>query len=818
MVPLALVVATGGGAAMTAIGASDRTADAYRDYRDRAEVGDLIINPSLSTEEVDRAIRSLPGVETVTSDSMLLAWITDASDEFQVRGSVEGRYQQTDRPVVREGRLPTGDRELLVDVEVSERRGLTVGDEITMSFGSPRTEFEVGPDAMPTLLGTEVLQVVGIATFSDEVLPEQLYPRGVVVVSRDVAERYDCFAGVPPDGTLFRDAIPILIPDGCAVLYRYYSLGFRDGAAGVPPALAAYAASIERLNAAFPDLTQDPEYPLPQNLGYFQITTNTQDELRRVERAIRPSIVALLVLGAATAIVTVVLGALAAARELRRADAEQPTWRAIGLTTAQRAAVVAVPLGLAVLVGGLVASAGAWVASTIAPVGVVAVVEPFDSRRLTGPAWLTMTAIALLLTIAIMVVAGRSARRAVARSRRSSRPTGRLFAVVPRPVIAEGLRAALGRGRGSLLVVTLGIVTGAVSLASVIFGASLVTLVSTPSSYGWPWDAAVVFNFGYGGVDVERTGSALGGRPEVERWSALAFVTPVIVDGEPTPGLASLDRSSPFGAIVTEGRAPAASDEVALGALTAAERDIEVGDRVAIAADGVAERRSLVTGLVTLPALGPFQSDRTGPGRGVLLPESVLGAAAPVNASATFVGMDLVPGTDAAQLLDDLGDEIASWSTNGFPPTLYDHPIQPPEIVDATSMRVVPAVVGGLLVVAATIGLSMSLAVSVRARRRDLSVLHALGFTRAQLRGSVAVQAGATIAVAMAAAVPLGIVVGRIAWRAFAGELGVSPAASVPAGSVVIAVVAPMIVALLAAALPARTAANVAPTASLRPE
>ena len=62
MVPLALIVALGGGGALVALGAAERTATAYDDYLDRADVGDVTINPSLNTEAMDRAIRSLPGV------------------------------------------------------------------------------------------------------------------------------------------------------------------------------------------------------------------------------------------------------------------------------------------------------------------------------------------------------------------------------------------------------------------------------------------------------------------------------------------------------------------------------------------------------------------------------------------------------------------------------------------------------------------------------------------------------------------------------------------------------------------------------------
>jgi putative ABC transport system permease protein len=69
--------------------------------------------------------------------------------------------------------------------------------------------------------------------------------------------------------------------------------------------------------------------------------------------------------------------------------------------------------------------------------------------------------------------------------------------------------------------------------------------------------------------------------------------------------------------------------------------------------------------------------------------------------------------------------------------------------------------------------LGVAVALSVRSRRRELGTLRALGFTRRQLHRSVGVQAVATMAAALAISIPLGVVLGRVAWRAFADRLGV---------------------------------------------
>src|SRR5436190_6294161 len=115
MLGLAMVVAAGSAGMLAALGAASRTDTAYDRYLRRSDVGDLQINPSLSTPDIDRVMRSLPGVRAVSTHDLLNASSAegrattlselDSGDPAQVRGSVDGRYVTMDRPVVRSGRL-----------------------------------------------------------------------------------------------------------------------------------------------------------------------------------------------------------------------------------------------------------------------------------------------------------------------------------------------------------------------------------------------------------------------------------------------------------------------------------------------------------------------------------------------------------------------------------------------------------------------------------------------------------------------------------------------------------------------------------------
>ena len=132
------------------------------------------------------------------------------------------------------------------------------------------------------------------------------------------------------------------------------------------------------------------------------------------------------------------------------------------------------------------------------------------------------------------------------------------------------------------------------------------------------------------------------------------------------------------------------------------------------------------------------------------------------------------------------------------------------------SMRAVPLLVGGLLAVAAAAGLAFAIAMSVRGRRRELGTLRALGFTGGQLRSTVLVQSLATSIAALAIGVPVGLAAGRVAWRVFAERLGVGTQPSVSAWWVLATVAGGILVAVVAGAIPSRSAARTDATAVLR--
>ena len=132
--------------------------------------------------------------------------------------------------------------------------------------------------------------------------------------------------------------------------------------------------------------------------------------MERIERAVRPTVTALVVLGAAAAAATLVLFGLAIARELRRTSGDQRQWRQLGMGVGPRATVVAAPLAVAAVVGAVTAGAVTWFLG-LGPAGVVHVIEPAPSRRLDAATLVTIGGLLVLSLLLLALMALRSARR-----------------------------------------------------------------------------------------------------------------------------------------------------------------------------------------------------------------------------------------------------------------------------------------------------------------------------------------------------------------------------------------------------------------------
>jgi hypothetical protein len=839
--PLSVTVLLGATGTLVALGTAQRTSEAFDRYLERANVGDVVVNPSVSSTEVDAVIRSLAGVTEVSTESLFMVTndegaprprrLVDQGDVESgsiagVFGSHDGRYSEMDRPVVQAGRLPTGPSEVALSATAAEAERLEIGDVVPLAFWRLGLDDGLGTEAYQELsdevvspVGVEHVELVGLITRPDEVLPNELYPRQRAIVSPDIARRYDCLPPPPDPSLSLAENVELNQPPGCAVSYRYYSLSFADGPAGVKPALEEFVRRVRPLNqklAAILDTSGQGSKPP----GYFLVATETDPERRRVERAIRPTVTALGVLAAAGAVVTLALAGFAIAREVRQTRAVQRQWRQLGMTRWARAAVVAV----VPLVGIVAGVGGAVLASYLLgtrPVGVVRVLEPARSLGISGAGLLAAAGIFVGATIILVVLVTRASRPGVDETFVRHPAMGRapLWTTIGSPPLADGLRAAYGQ-RGSLPAIAASAVVCAALVAALVFGASLSALVETPRSYGWPWDRAAMTGGGYGDLDVAEARAALDDDSTVETWTAFGFFNELSVDGDPVMSMIGIERETPeVDFPLLAGELPRRSGEVALGPSTARERSIDVGETVSIGGpfDPV---EATVTGIVVLPTVGPMFAGTVGGGEGMLVPQAMIDAVAPEGAAAglaTFVGVDLVDDADSAAV-SRIEEHLGVPDLLGSPPIVYRQAVRPPEIIEAAATRSVPVIVGASLAAVGALGLGVSSWASVRSRRRDLAVARTLGLRPRQVRWSVRVQSLAVTLAALAVGVPLGVIAGRLAWQAFARQLGVVPDPSGAWATVAVVVTVAVLLALVAAEVPARRAARSRPATDLRTE
>lgn len=837
LVGLSVLLAIGVGVALAALEAAHRTENAYPSYLRRAEVGELVVNPSLVTDRVEEIIATTPGVRSYTSHSMLAA-TPDRGEPRSQREldsglstafvSTDGRFTQQDRPTVHEGRMVRGGAEAFVSVETAAELGLGVGDPLPLAFWRPNYELQTGRDPLRIVhpIGRTEVTVVGTGVFADEVLADELYPRQRILVTPDVGSAFDCRPRHPAagDGRSLAELAEELLPPRCALAYRYFSLRIDGGDDGVGPVAAALAERFAEERGNLPEALRGDA------TGFFLIPAVTAEERRRVQQSLEPAVRALQLFGLGAGGSTLVVALMAAARIARRDERDVRTWLQLGAGRAQRLAGVALPLAAAAAAGLTGALALGWLGSGIGPVASARAVEPAGRLGLSGAvAVATTAAAAVVLAAGIVLATARTvgARLEPAPARPAPGPTAALLRMTS-PSLSAGVRAAIqGTGARTLLAASATAV-GAV-LATAVFTSSLTAFVNRPERFGWPYDAAVIVGFGYGGADPAAIAATLD-RPEVEAWGMASLAADSTIDGQPVPLIAGRRGFEVLRLPLIDGALPAADDEIALGALTAGALGLEVGDK-ALVTTPYGEREATVRGLVVLPSLGPFEAARATLGTGALLSapffESIMREGAQeegadleafLDGITSFVAVDLAAGVDSRDFLAAISAELAAWDVNGYEPFAYPDPVRPAPVADVAAMRAVPVALAGVLAVAMAVGLGLGIATATRARRRELAVLRALGCTGRQLGASVHWHAVTVVGVGVVVGLPLGVALGRLSYRAFATGLGFFPEPDVSVVWTLAIVAGAAGTGLLASAAPALRAARSATADALRQE
>jgi len=344
------------------------------------------------------------------------------------------------------------------------------------------------------------------------------------------------------------------------------------------------------------------------------------------------------------------------------------------------------------------------------------------------------------------------------------------------------------------------------ALAAVGLSASLDTLIYTPSYFGAPWDVSVSASF-TDPTEATRILSWVRADARVEAAAGLVGTDAGVGDEtawvqsfEPVDGI---DAS--IGPVITDGRAPAAVNEIALGAVTMVDQGLAIGGSVDVRA---ASSSAEVIPMVVVGATIVNDTSENNPGRGGVVTTEWMDQYAP-ESSANPLVVRLAPGADADQFQADVS-ELAS----GF----VESPLRQGAIRNVERIRFLPYLLAALVGVLAVASLAHALVLSVRRQRGQLAILKSLGFRRGQVRAAVAWHASALVLAAAVVGVPLGVIVGRWGWRLVADELGVASPPTTPLLWLAVVVIGVVAVANLVAAYPAWRAAREPTARALRVE
>ena len=526
------------------------------------------------------------------------------------------------------------------------------------------------------------------------------------------------------------------------------------------------------------------------------------------DAAVGPYVDTLHLFSGITAVTAFLVLAQALVRQARAAAGDAATLRALGLSRRKVATGVAARGSMTVALAVVIATLIGVVGSHWFPVGAARRAEPSPGVHVDAIVFavgIIVMLLALGLTVAVASLravpeapdAGESAARA-----RGSRPVDLAAPTVASTIgIAHAFDRRSRASVGTTLVgVILAIATGTAALG---FGAALEHLVARPTQWGWHWDA--MYDTYESGL-ASSTAGALDKRPEL---SALTIGTrgTVSIRGASLPALGMDVRRGTAYPEMISGRFPSGKGEVAFGARTLRTLGLSVGDRVdGRDSHGRPVPLSVVGEVVVPPSLDLSENHRLGDSA-VLTAAGLAELDSAAGPSFALVNYrDSKPATLAAidKSFSDTGSFLDAQ--------------RPSEIISYDHVRAMPIVLAALLGLLAVGVLGHALVSSVRARRKELAVLKALGFVRSQVASAIAWEATVLVLVASVIGIALGVGASRIVWRRFVDQLGVRSGGIVPVAALFGLVVVLVVLANLIAAIPAFRASRLATATVLRSE
>jgi ABC-type lipoprotein release transport system permease subunit len=795
---VALAIGLAGAVVITAAAGARRTGTAFERFRAESHSEDLYISAGSAKDpdvaKFDDELEALPQVERAGRVAAMNVYSPDpdlnVQTPYQFAG-IDRRYGNAiDRPNVVSGRRPNPKRpdEALINRALARASHLGVGD--TLDWIALTTAQTEQADIKPSDGEKVHLKVVGIG----------VYPNEVVATAQ-----YDSlpFAYLTP---AFFKAHRDQSQD-----YGFEIIRLRHGKDDVP----AFRTEMTRLLRKH---GADPRQVL---------VSDRSEPFAQVERAIRPQSLALGAFAILAGVVFLLVVGQVLTRQIYLDSDDYPTLRAMGMTRGDLFTAAMVRVGVISVVGALVAVIAAALASPLMPIGPARLAEPHPGFAINvailGPGFLAIVVLFVAVAAYPAWRAARSAGHEPVRVRARRERASRAFTVAGAglaPTSVIGIRAALrpGRGRTSVPVRSV-LITSGLAIAAVVaaftFTSNLDHLSNTPRLYGWDW----TFKAGNGffPVHAKATSAKLSEDRDVAAFAGANYGDLRIAGRT----VASIGLDSIRGSIfptLLEGRAPRNNHEIVLGTRTLHRAGLSVGDQVKVVAQET-PRSMRIVGRAVFPKLGAGSFTPTNLGEGAATRAAVFAdRSAPADDKYSFMLFRLKPGTDMTAAQKRLQQTVGPMDFCGGESTCVETAERPGDLSNYTRVRGTPLLLAAVLALMAIGALGHVLVTSVRRRRRDTAVLKTLGFVRRQVSAVTAWQATTMAAVALLIGIPVGILLGRVAWATFADALGVGPASLIPAWALLLAIPATIVLANLIAAIPALLSARTHPAVVLRSE
>ncbi|HEX3980603.1 MAG TPA: hypothetical protein VHW93_05245, partial [Acidimicrobiales bacterium] len=486
-------------------------------------------------------------------------------------GIVGGYGIDQNRVTVTDGRLFDLSRtdEVIMSTATATMFGVHVGDELTVGVYTDAQSYLPGFGTSGVVPHRVVrVRLVGIVVGNNQVVEDDA----------DVASNANLMAFTP---ALTRQLL------GCCVFFSETGIKVAGGASVAP--------------------TVDGEITKAVHQGLIQFQVDPSAGIvAKAQRSIEPEAIALGVFGAICGLATLLIGAQIIGRQLRLGVDDLLIERALGADPKTTTVEGLIGVGGSVVVGSVLAALVAIAISPLAPLGPARSVDPtpgisFDWTVLVAG---VLALVVILGGVALAVTVRLAPHRAGSRYRQTLERRSAVVGMAAGSGLPEsavtGIRFALEPGVGRNAVPVRSAILGAtlavmVVIATVTFGASLNTLVSSPALYGWNWNYDLT---GVDGSSIPQTQVThlLHADHRVAAWSGVYFLT-VEMDGQTVPAISETPNAA-VAPPALSGHGVEANDQVVLGQQTLAQLHKRVGDTVVMNDGGGRDRTLRIVGTV----------------------------------------------------------------------------------------------------------------------------------------------------------------------------------------------------------------------------